>query len=67
MSRVNELKITGAKDPVTVTPDTASVITFIVRAPSPSISSVLTIPLVRAQVRIKNLMAEPLESEFHFP
>ena len=67
MSRVNDLKITGARDPVIITPDTAAVITLVVRAPSPPISRVLAIPLVRAQVRIKNLMAEPLESEFHFP
>ena len=62
MSRVNELKITSATDPVTVTPDTAAVITFVVRAPSPPLSSVLTIPQVGTQCRINNLIIEPLES-----
>ena len=52
MSRVNELKIKSATGPVTVTPDTAAVITLVVRALLPPISSVLAIPLVRAQPRI---------------
>ena len=43
-STVNELKITSDKETVTLTPDTAAEITFVVHAPSPPLSHELHVP-----------------------
>ena len=43
-STVNELKITSDKETVTLTPDTATEITFVIHAPSPPQSHELYVP-----------------------